>query len=169
MTDLEKARKEPDALFWDELGEVNAVMLGVKESNQHLQPMAPYCDPQHYSVWFFTEKSSDLIDAVGAAGARAIFTLQSEDRHFYACAEGLLVQNTDREKVDEFWNPVAAAWYENGKDDPSLVMLQMTMASASIWASSGNPISFAWKIAKANLTEGAIEDMGERNQFTFES
>ncbi|WP_425409539.1 pyridoxamine 5'-phosphate oxidase family protein [Hyphococcus sp.] len=167
MTDLKKARKNPEQLFWDEVDDVNAGMLGVEGSGQHMQPMSPYCDREGGAIWFFTEKDSDLIDAIGTTGGSAMFTIVSKSRHFHACARGALIENLDRGKVEEYWNPVAAAWYKDGKDDPNLTLLQLKLEDASLWASSGNPIAFAWRIVKGNLSDAAPEDMGVRNHFRF--
>ncbi len=167
MSDLKKARENPEALFWDEVEDVNAGMLGVEGSGQHMQPMSPYCDPEAGSIWFFTEKNSDLLSAIGATGGKAVFTIVSKNRHFFACATGALIENLDQAKLEEYWNPVAAAWYSEGKDDPNLTMLQLKLEDASIWASSGNPFAFAWRIAKGNFSDDPPEDMGERNHFRF--
>lgn len=166
MSNAKKARENPEDLFWDEVDDVNACMLGVDGSGQHMQPMSPYCDRANKSIWFFTEKSSDLLKAIGADGAPATFTVVAKDRHFHSCATGLLKENADRQKIEEYWNPIAAAWYEGGKDDPDLTLLQFVLEDASIWASSGNPLAFAWKIAKANLTDETAE-LGARNRIRF--
>ncbi len=169
MSDIEKARENPEALFWSEVDDVNSGMLGVEGSGQHLQPMSPYCDPDNSSIWFFTEKDSDLLGAIEATDGKAIFTVVSKSRHFHACASGVLVENLNRAKVEEYWNPIAAAWYAEGKDDPNLTLLQLKLEDASIWASSGNPLAFAWRIVKGNLSDDPPEDMGERNHFRFTS
>ncbi len=167
MTSLKEARENPEDLFWDEVGDVNSGMLGVEGSGQHMQPMSPYCDRKGASIWFFTEKSADLLKAIGPNGGKGVFTVVSKDRHFHTCVTGVLIENLDRAKVEEFWNPVAAAWYADGKDDPNLRLLQLKLEAASIWASSGNPLAFAWRIAKGNLTDDPPEDMGVRNHIKF--
>ena len=59
----------------------------------------------------------------------------------------------DPAKRDEYWNSVVEAWFDGGKDDPKLTMLQMKLVDGKIWASTDSKIKFGWEIAKANLTD----------------
>ncbi|PWW02018.1 general stress protein 26 [Hoeflea marina] len=174
MTDLEATRKNPEAQFFDILSGTRAVMLGLSEAgNQmqpnHLQPMAPQTGPDERVVWFFTKTGSDLARAVmQKSRSRAQMCVVSDDHDYHASVNGHLFLERDREVVERFWSPVVSAWFENGRDDPELAVLRFEPAEAQIWASTGSGIRFAWEIAKANLT-GSEPDMGEVARITFSS
>lgn len=165
MADLEMAREHPEKQLWDELEDVQAGMLGVVGSGQHMQPMAPQLDPAEKSIWFFTKKDTDLARAVGS-GSRAHFCVLGKNHDYHACIGGTLQENKDPAKIDEFWSSMASAWFEGGRDDPDMTLLQFRLEDASVWASSTNPISFGWEIAKANLGSGE-PDVGVRNEIVF--
>jgi general stress protein 26 len=40
---------------------------------------------------------------------------------------------SDRAVLDRLWNPFVAAWYEGGKNDPQLQLLQFLPARAQVW------------------------------------
>lgn len=151
MSDLDLARTQPARQLWDELGDVHAGMLGVVNSGDHMQPMAPQLDPESNTIWFFTRRDSDLLKSVGH-GAQAHFCVVGKNHDFHGCMIGVLRENKTDAKIEQFWSPVVAAWY-SGKDDPNMTMMEFQLDNAMIWASVGNPITFGWEIAKANLSD----------------
>lgn len=158
MVNLSKTRNDPLQQLWDILDESHAGMLGVQDSGQHMQPMAPYVEKETNSIWFYTKTDSDLVKAV-RTGDRAQFCVVSKDHDYHACLTGALDEVQSRDHIEKFWSPVVAAWFEHGKDDPSLTMLQLRIDDVSIWASSNSSLRFGWEVAKANLT-GREPDVG---------
>ena len=140
-------------------------MLGVEGSGQHMQPMAHHPDETGQSLWFLTRRDSDLVASVGS-GAQAHFCVISKAQDFHACLAGRLEEAMDRTRLDAMWNPVTAAWFDGGKDDPRLVMLALRLSDAAIWASTGSSARFAYEIAKANLTDDD-PDVGVHNVVRF--
>jgi general stress protein 26 len=45
----------------------------------------------------------------------------------------VLAVDNDRAVIDRLWNRFVAAWYEQGKDDPKLVLLRFDPRQAEIW------------------------------------
>ncbi|HKK28902.1 MAG TPA: pyridoxamine 5'-phosphate oxidase family protein [Alphaproteobacteria bacterium] len=165
MADLEKAQKDPETQLWEVMDDVHAGMLGVEGTGQHLQPMAPNGDRVTKSIWFYARKDSDLVRSLDSPKP-AYFCVIGDKHDYHASLAGQLEVNNDRGKIDEYWNSVVAAWFDGGKDDPSLVMLQMKLSDAAIWASRNNPITFGWEITKANVGTGD-PDLGVRNHVRF--
>ncbi len=165
MADLDKARNSPEDQLWDELDDVHAGMLGVEGSGQHMQPMSPHLDRDGRRIWFFANRKSDLVEAIGQ-GKRAHFVVVGDDHDYHACLAGDLAVNNDRARIDAYWSPVVSAWFEGGKDDPDLALLEFRLIDAAVWASSSSPIKFGWEIAKANVTDSE-PDVGVRNHIRF--
>ena len=59
----------------------------------------------------------------------------------------------DREIIDRHWNPVLAAWYPGGKDDPNLTILRFDAGDGRVWVNEGGFFKFFYEIAKANVTK----------------
>ncbi len=151
MADLSKTKSDPLQQLWDVMEHVHAGMLGVQGSDHHMQPMAPYVEKESNSVWFYTKSDSTLVETVHA-GSRAHFCVISKDHDYHACLSGAIDEVKSRDHIEKFWSPMVAAWYEGGKDDPFLTMLQLKVDDAAIWASTGSTLRFGWEMAKANLT-----------------
>lgn len=158
MADLSKTRSDPLQQLWDVLGNVHAGMLGIEESGQHMQPMAPFLEKETNSIWFYSKADGDLVKAV-RTGDRAHFCIISKDHDYHACLAGTIDEVESRAHIEKFWSPIVAAWFEDGKDDPTLTMLQLKLDDVAIWASSNSTLRFGWEMAKANLT-GKEPDLG---------
>ena len=152
MADTDRTQHDGKAQLFDQLGRIRAGMLGVVGAGQHLQPMTPYVERDTGLIWFITSRQTDLVRAVGT-GSTAHFAFIGKDDDYYACMAGPLEQVEDEAKLDEIWSAVAAAWFEDGREDHDVALLRFTLRDASVWSSSDNPIRFAFEIAKANMTD----------------
>lgn len=167
MADTERTETDPRGQLFDQLDDVRAGMLGLEGSHQHMQPMTHFFDREPATLWFITASDTDLVKAL-SHGAAAHFCVQSPDQDFYACMTGGLEISQDEDKLDEIWSAVAAAWFEDGREDDKITLLKMPLRNASMWSSSGNPVAFGLQILKANLTEGTA-NLGAHNVVTFRS
>jgi general stress protein 26 len=154
MTDLTKTQNEPITQLFDKIGSTHAVMLGLDQTGQKMQPMAPQTDDDRNSIWFYAKRNSEIGAAiVQHKHSRARISVVGPDHDYYASLSGVISQETDTRIVDRFWSSVVAAWYDGDKADPNLMMLRFDPTEADIWASSGSVMRFAWEIAKANLND----------------
>ena len=166
MASLTEAKEAPERQLWDEIDDIHAGMLGIEGSHMHFQPMAPHADRKTSTIWFFTKADTDLVRAVGG-GAKAHFCVVGKSHDYHACLAGRLEVRKDQAKIDEYWSAMTAAWYEHGKDDPQLVLLALRVEDAEIWASTDSSVKFGWEIAKANLNDEKMPDVGVKQHITF--
>jgi len=159
--------KDVEDRLWKEVHKQRFGMLGLTASHQHYQPMTAFAEPDNELIWFFTRDDTDLAKAV-SADSKAMFIVQSKDQDIHACIGGALALDNDRSRIEKYWNPMVAAWYPQGKDDPHLTLLRFTPDNAAVWLSEGGPVKFAFEIAKANLTH-TTPDLGSRASLNFSS
>ena len=157
--DLTPAKAEE--AFWDSLKKSNTGLLGLDQPGYHAQPMTAFRDEETGTIWFFTRDDTDLArDAGVGSGQSAMFHYGSKDQNVWACVHGdLSVHGQDRAIIDRYWNPVLAAWYPEGKDDPHLTILRFEAGDGRVWVNEGGFFKFAFEIAKANATK-TLPDAG---------
>lgn len=161
MTDRELTPHEAEEAFWKSLKSSNTGMLGLDRPGYHSQPMTAFREAETGTIWFFTRDDTDLARDAAAPGQTAMFSYGAKDQKVWACIHGALsVHGRDREVIERHWNPVLAAWYPEGKDDPRLTLLRFDADDGRIWVSDGGLMKFAFEIAKANLT-GKTPDAGD--------
>lgn len=160
MDDKSLTAAEAEAAFWKHLKSSNTGMLGLDQPGYHAQPMTAFREEETGTIWFFTRDDTDLAkDASLAGGQSAMFSYGSKDQNVWACIHGQLSVRHDREKIDRYWNPVLAAWYPEGKDDPHLTLLRFDANDGRIWVNEGGFLKFAFEVARANLTK-TLPDAG---------
>ena len=151
--------------LWREIDHEKTVMLGLV-GGEHMQPMTAFADEHDGTIWFYVRKDNDLIRQSGRDGAAAMACLMTRDHGFIACIAGQLAEHYDRDRIARFWNPIASAWFPEGKDDPSLTLLRLVPKDARVWVSQSNPVSFGFALAKAKLT-GTEPDVGTAAHLTL--
>jgi general stress protein 26 len=161
MADKTLTAAEAEDAFWNSLKTSNTGLLGLDQPGYHAQPMTAFRDEAAGTIWFFTRDDTDLArDAAVGAGQSAMFHYGSKDQNVWACIHGeLSVHGHDREIIDRYWNPVLAAWYPQGKDDPKLTILKFDAGDGRVWVNEGGFFKFAYEIAKANATK-TLPDSG---------
>lgn len=167
MNTMEKLRADARSTLFEKLDENRVGMLGVVDSDQHMQPMTHYADPETAELWFITSTDTDLVRAVGM-GARAHHCVMTSDGEFYACLSGTLEQSEDREKLDEIWSSVASAWFDEGREDPEVTLLRFAPQEAAVWASTDSSVVFGLEIVRANLDTDHKPDVGEHLIIRFD-
>lgn len=165
MGHTRKTEEQPEQQLWEQLDKVRAGMMGIEGSHSHMQPMAHQADKDGAArLWFFTSRSGDLFREMGS-GSHAHFCLISKDQDYHACLMGDLTENRDSAKIDAYWNDHVAAWFK-GKNDPDMALLEFDLLDAAIWASTKNPIRYAWEIQAAK-NSGKEPDLGARARVDF--
>ena len=159
MTDLKEE-------FWTRMQVVRSGMLGIK-GHGRLVAMSPYVDKDlPGAIWFVTAKGTELGKSVAMGQQAAQLVLSDDAAGLYADIEGTLSHSTDKAELDEIWNTIASAWFEKGKEDPDVCLMQFAPAIAEISVTTTSGVKFLYQIAKANLT-GDEPDIGSKGSITF--
>ncbi|MAN65200.1 pyridoxamine 5'-phosphate oxidase family protein [Hyphomonas sp.] len=158
MTQL--ADKDLTETFWDRIEDTRTGMLVI---DGRAVPMSHYVDENKRDLWFITAKGTYM--AEHAKGANAHFVLCNDNKGLYASLSGRLTAEMNKEKLDEYWSFIAASWYEDGKQDPDVLLLKLSLDTGEVWTSKGGP-KFFYEIAKANLTDEK-PDIGEHFEISF--
>lgn len=119
--------------FWLALARSPFLMVRLNDGNEHALPMTAQLDadlgPARGGViWFFTEPHNRL-----AKGGPAMAQFVAKGHDLFACLAGTIRREEDEAVIDRFWSNAVAAWYEQGRQDPNLLMLRMDLTDIEIW------------------------------------
>lgn len=149
--------------FWARLQGINAGMLGLTEDLK-LVPMSHTADREAKALWFITAQGTHLAEALQGGGRDALYIVADGGGKLFARIEGQLELSNNQAKLDQIWNAVASAWFEEGRQDPDVRLLKFSIRGAEVWTTTGG-IGFLYEVARARVT-GAQPDMGEHFQLT---
>ena len=155
----DKDRREE---FWDRLDDCRSGMLDL---DGRAVPMTHNLEPEDGNIWFLTAKGTEMAGAA-AASKNARYIVCNDPEAIYAQVEGVLSVSTDKAKLDEVWSVMASTWFEEGKQDPDLVLVRFRPAKAEIWLGPESGFKFLWSVAKAKVT-GDQPDYGDHFELTF--
>ncbi|NDW20950.1 pyridoxamine 5'-phosphate oxidase family protein [Alteromonas hispanica] len=115
--------------MWKAMSQSPKVMVSLVNKDMHAEPMYAQLDSDADGrVWFYTTKDNRI-----AQGGKAMIHFASKGHDVFACIRGTLVTESRSEIIDKYWSNPVEAWYEEGKDDPSLLMLRFELDDAEIW------------------------------------
>ena len=115
------------------------------------------------TLWFFTNdpspKTTDIEKHpevnVSVGGSKGYLSLA-----------GTAVVSRDQAIIDKFWNPWAEAWFEGGRQDPTVALLRVSATSAEYWHIDKPAVVRGFEVVKALVTRSA-PDVGESRTVEF--
>jgi general stress protein 26 len=88
-------------------------------------------------LWFFTRYNSPKSEEI-QENQRVNVTYASPKNDRYVSVSGTAAVVRDAEKVKELWRGKLKEWFPEGKKDPDLALLKVTIDKAEYWDASEN-------------------------------
>lgn len=156
MADNDKQKQQDKRTFHEVLKHFDTAMLVTRSSDGVLRarPMAIARAEQGGDLWFFTSVDSAKVgELLGDAHCAAV--MQGSSRYLSLSGRAELVR--DRGRIDELWRRAYEAWFEHGKDDPSLALIHFIAQEGEFWDASGTKgLRYALEVARALWRGGAV-------------
>ena len=168
MTDIQSFKTDPRPAILKAAADAPAVMLGNPARGRTFQPMNAHLDDDNQVLRFFAANDSDLYEGVKQGAAEVTCLVTARDFTLFASIEGELVERSEPELIDAHFDPMTEAWFEKGRDDPKLALLEFRPKEAAAWASEDDSQHFAWEITAARKAERQ-PDVGARLRTEFAS
>jgi len=115
------------------------------------------------TVWFFTPDPSPKTDEI--AGDPHV-NVAYADGASHVSLSGTATVTRDAALIDRFWNPWAESWFDGGRDDPSVALLEVSADSVEFWHVDKPAVLRAFEVAKGLVT-GKAPDVGESATVEF--
>jgi general stress protein 26 len=143
--------------FLDILQRFEVAIVVTRDMNGTLRgrPLAIADRTHEGNLWFLTHVDSATIDDI-TENPEIAACLQADG--CYLSISGLARATRDRSRIDALWSPDQSVWYELGKDDPSLILLEIVPTYAEYWDRSGaSGIRFKLRELSAMLSGETVE------------
>lgn len=110
-------------------------------------------------VWFFTEADSPKIDEI-RRHPKVNLAYASKDKNTYVSLAGDARISRDQAKIDELWNDAMKAFFPKGRNDPNLVLLEVTVRTAEYWDGPGTMLGklVTFVVARVTRKEEVMAD-----------
>ena len=107
-------------------------------------------------LWFITHADSSAIRDITEHPETAA-CLQAPGR--YVWIGGLARTSREQSRIERIWDPAQAVWFDEGKQDPELVLLEIVPVRGEFWDRSGaRGIDFKLRLVSALITGRRLDE-----------
>ena len=150
--------------------EIDFCMLSTVDENGdlHSRPMSVNgeIDPDG-DLWFFTNANSHKVTEISTRPKVNVSFADPANQH-YVSISGKAQLVRDRNKIEELWKPEFKMWFPEGKDDPEIALIRVSLEKAEYWDSPSSTIGYVLNFVSSLLT-GKEADYGENRKVQFDS
>lgn len=138
-----------------------------EDGDLHSRPMSVNgeIDPDG-DMWFFTNESSHKVSEIEQLPKVNVSFANPDDQR-YVSISGTAQLVRDRNKIEELWKPEFKMWFPEGKDDPQIALLRVSLEKADYWDSPSSTIGYALSFV-SSLVTGKEADFGENKKIDLD-
>ena len=114
-------------------------------------------------IYFFTQDPSPKLDDIAT---NPNVNVAVDDGKGSLSLSGTATVTHDAKLIDELWNPFAEAWFEKGRQDPTVALLDVTVTTAEYWSNDKPALARGFETVKGLVTKSA-PDVGENKTVTL--
>ncbi|MES2831016.1 MAG: pyridoxamine 5'-phosphate oxidase family protein [Pseudomonadota bacterium] len=117
-------------------------------------------------LWFYVSDESAVSQQIEAQpNVNVSFTAPEDSLYVSVAGSAELIK--DRSLIHSMWNPIVAAWFPNGPDDPHVALIKVEMHSAEYWDSKLSKMTQLMKMMKAAVTGKPPTDISEHKKIAL--
>ena len=132
----------------------------LEEQPFETRPMSVLDVDDEGNLWFLSDKNSNKNQEIKQDDAVQLLFANSSNSE-YMSIYGKADVFYDRSKVEELWNPIAKAWFTEGKDDPRISIIRVNAEQGYYWdTQNGKMVDFIKMLAGAVIgktMDGGVE------------
>jgi general stress protein 26 len=153
----DQTRKVAELIKGERFGFLTTVM---KDGRLSSRPMTLQEVEFDGDLWFFAERDSNPVRHIEDS-PQVNVGVGSGGTWVSLSGDAIVVEDVARKR--ELWNSAVEAWFPQGPDDESVVLLKVQAEFAEYWDSPGGRLATAFSFVKAKVTGERI-DAGENEK-----
>lgn len=109
------------------------------------------------NLWFFTQDPSPKAEEIRA---NPNVNVSVSDSKGYLSISGTASITKDEAKIEELWKNSVSAWFDGGREDPSIALIKVDAGTAEYWSTDEPRVATLFKLARSSVT-GKTPDVGK--------
>ena len=154
--------------IWALIKHIKVAML-TTACGQHLRARPMYLVQSRFdgTLWFITSESTARADKLHD-NKQVCLAWSDNYKDVYVSMSGSAGLTRDKALINKFWNETAAAWFENGKEDEDITLLEVHVEQAEVWDAGKNAMTVLFDLARNKLGSGSPR-LGEHRKYVQDS
>lgn len=139
--DLKKSEKEDLRIIGDIIESAPICMMTThnKDGGLSSRPMYTLEADENRNIWFFNSTTSHA--AFEIRQNHQIQLTYSSGKEKFVSASALAYEVLDRQHIKELWSPIMKAWFPEGLDSQSLVLLRVELKDVEYWSTASSTVT----------------------------
>jgi len=129
------------------------------------RPMATAKVEEDGSIWFFTNEYSLKSTEISKEN-QVTLGYSSPSDNTYVTINGKAELVDDQVRKEAYFSAPVKAWFPDGIEDPRLILIKVSPATAEYWDGSSSKVVVAFNMIKAIVTGGQYEE-GKHDKINF--
>jgi general stress protein 26 len=129
----------------------------------HSRPLGIVQDDFEGTLWFFT---ADPSAKTADVAAHPEVNVSVGDGKGWLSLSGTARVTRDVANIDQYWNPWAAAYFDGGREDPAVALLEVDVDTIEYWDLDKPAIAQVFEVLKGIVTKKA-PDVGDSGTVTL--
>jgi general stress protein 26 len=154
--------------LWEMIRGYRFAMFTTREPGDVLRsrPMTTLQKDFDGQLYFLARADADVTAAVKRHPQVAVSFGNSNEADF-VCAAGLAEVDSDPALKKRLWNTMAQAWFPEGPDAPSVVVIRVLVEHGEYWDGEDNKLVQLVSLLKAISSGSSPRDMGEHRKVSM--
>jgi general stress protein 26 len=140
-----------------EKGRTASVTTRSANGELHSRPLAIIEDDFVDTLWFFTADPSEKTADVALDPE---VNVSVGDGKGWLSFSGTATVSRDQARIEKYWNPWSEAYFDGGRDDPAVALLEVAVRSVHYWDLDKPAVVTAFEVVKGIVTRSA-PDVGD--------
>ena len=99
---------------------------------QEGKPMSVARADESGNIFFLADKNSEKVKIIGEDNrVHLVFSHPGKDMYLNIFGEAYI--STEKDSIEELWNPAARTWIKEGKNDPSVCIIRVKTDTGYYW------------------------------------
>lgn len=121
------------------------------------RPMSTQDVDEYGNLWFFSAKDSTKNEEITKDSKVQLF-YSHPSKSSYMILNGAAEISFDKDKIKQYWSPLAKTWFKEGIDDSNISLIKVNTKSAYYWDVEGNQMINFFKMIASVATGTNLVD-----------
>jgi len=136
-----------------------------ENANLHAVPMSRQEVDDQGNLWFLFSSESETYHHLQKNKHLSVLYSDISNYNFLSI-NGTAEISTDKSRIDKYWSKMVEAWFEKGKEDPTIRILKVIPSEAHYWDNKSNKLVTFFKVA-ASAISGEKLDIGRHGDLNI--
>ncbi len=134
-------------------------------ANLHAVPMSRQEVDDEGNLWFLFSSHSETFQNLQKNNHVSVLYSDISKYNFLSI-NGIAEVSTDKARIEKYWSKMVEAWFEKGKEDPTIRVLKVVPSEAHYWDNKSNKLVTFFKVA-VSAVSGQNLDIGREGNLNI--